>query len=110
MAVAHTLVTGEGATSLLDAFLGWHSIMAGLMAGLFCLGIFTMRAHSVGALVGLVGGVGMMAAVVSQTEVSFFLWAPIGLIGSWGLGYLASLVIPGRRQDLVGLTLYTQQR
>jgi len=110
MAVAHTLVTGEGATSLLDAFLGWYSIMAGLMAGLFCLGIFTVRAHSVGALVGLVGGVGMMAGVVSQTEVSFFLWAPIGLIGSWGLGYLASLVIPGRRQDLVGLTLYTQQR
>ena len=40
----------------------------------------------------------------------FLLYPTIGLGGCFLIGYLASLIIPGRRRDLEGLTIFTPVR
>jgi Na+/proline symporter len=107
LATAIALVLAEfNLRSAWDAFLGILGLFGGSLAGLFALGIFTRRAHGAGALAGAAAGAAATWVVQSLTPVSFFLYGATGIVTCFGVGYLASLVLPARPRDLTGLTLH----
>jgi len=77
------------------------------LGGLFVLGIFTRRANSIGALVGAITSAIVLYFVKIETPIHFLLYASIGFITCFIVGYLSSLFIPERKKSLEGLTIYT---
>jgi SSS family transporter len=82
--------------SLWDVFLQSLGLFGGGLAGIFALGIFTQRAHGTGALVGFAASAAVLAIVQQRTPVHFLLYAGIGILSAFVIGYLASLVLPAR--------------
>lgn len=59
-----------------DAFLTILGLFGGSLAGVFALGIFTRRAHAVGAVVGIATSVLTLFFVQTFTSVHFFCMRP----------------------------------
>jgi SSS family solute:Na+ symporter len=93
--------------SLWDLFLRILGLLGGGLAGIFALGIFTQRAHARGALVGILASTLLVWWVQQMTATHFFLYGAIGIVTAFGVGYGASLVLPGRIPPLDGLTIRT---
>ena len=93
--------------SLFDLFLELLGLFGGSLAGLFALGIFTRRAHGTGALIGAATSVLVLYLVSAFTPVHFFLYAGIGILTCFAVGYLASVLVPLDQPQLHGLTIYT---
>jgi len=93
--------------SLFDHFNMIMGMICGGLAGVFMLAIFTRRANTAGALIGALVGMIVPLAVKHYTEVNFYLYAPLGVGSAFAAGYLASLVLPGGKRNLAGLTVYT---
>ncbi|GIV62120.1 MAG: sodium:solute symporter [Rhodothermaceae bacterium] len=92
--------------SLWDLFLEILGLFGSSLAGLFALGIFTRRAHGAGALIGVAASIVVLYLVKMFTPIHFFLYAAIGIMTCFAVGYLASCLIPHRGQPLAGLTIY----
>lgn len=90
--------------SLWDAYSGLVGLAASGLAGLFALGIFTKRASGAGALTGAVASIVVLFYVQRFTEIHFFLYAGIGMVTCFVVGWLASVVFPSRK-DVSELTL-----
>jgi Na+/proline symporter len=95
--------------SLFDAFLKVIGLFMGVLGGLFVLGVMTRRANGAGALVGAITGATVMFCLWKFTRVNAYLYTVTGITSCFAAGYAASLVLPGRKQDLGGLTVYTMQ-
>jgi Na+/proline symporter len=95
--------------SLWDLFLQLIGLTGGALAGLFALGIFTRRAHGPGALIGAAASVLTLYYAQRYTKLSFFLYGALGILTCVLVGYLASLILPGTRKPLEGLTLFTRR-
>ena len=93
--------------SLFDLFLELLGLFGGSLAGLFALGIFTRRAHGTGALVGALTSAIVLYLVSAFTPVHFFLYAGIGILTCFAVGYLASILLPSDQPQLKGLTVYS---
>ena len=93
-----------------DLFLQLIGLTGGALAGLFALGIFTRRAHGVGAIVGACVSVVALFYVQRFTKISFFLYGAVGIVVCVVVGFLASFVLPGVRKPLDGLTVFTLRR
>ena len=106
-ATAATMVTYE-IQSLWDLFMRMIGLLSSGMAGLFAVGMFTRRANGRGALVGALISAVVIYWVQTQTAVSFFLYAAIGLLTCFAAGYIASLLLPDHPKTLKGLTVFTQ--
>ncbi len=96
--------------SLWDVFLRILGLFGGGMGGLFFMGIFTKRTNSAGVVCGLVCSAIVLYIVQAFTEVSFFLYAAIGMVVCVAVGYLASFLWLGDGKDLTGLTVFTKKR
>jgi len=94
--------------SLWDVFLNLLGLVGGTVAGLFALGIFTVRANGRGAAVGAAAGVMILYLAQRFTSVHFFLYAAVGMCSCFIVGYAASRLLPEGPRDLTGLTLYTR--
>ncbi len=77
------------------------------IVGLFTLGLLTRRAHQTGALVGVAAGMAVVIWLQNHSTITFWLFTAIGTAVTVGVGYLASLLLPGRTPALAGLTFYT---
>jgi SSS family transporter len=104
------LLSCSDITSLWDAFMSILGLLGGSMCGLFCLGIFTRRAHGTGAILGAVVGAVVLYAVQRYTHVHFLLYAAIGIAGCFAAGYILSLVLPARRPTDEAMTIYGLKR
>ena len=93
--------------SLFDLFLELLGLFGGSLAGLFALGIFTRRAHGTGALIGAISSALVLYLVSAFTPVHFFLYAGIGILTCFAVGYLASGLLSSDQPKLHGLTIYT---
>jgi len=93
--------------SLWDLYLSLLGLLGGSLAGVFAMGIFTRRAHGLGALVGAAVSAVVLFFVQRHTRVHLFLYAPVGIISCFVTGYLASLIIPAAPKRLKGLTIFT---
>jgi solute:Na+ symporter, SSS family len=100
-------MAGSEIKSLWDLFLKILGLFGGSVAGIFALGIFTTRANSAGALGGALAGV-VAVWSAQRTDIHFFLYAGIGIVVTFAVGYLLSLVLPARKQDLAGITMHTR--
>lgn len=95
--------------SLWDTYLGLLGLLGSGLAGLFALGLFSSRASGTGALVGALASAGVLWWVQKHTPLHFFLYAVVGVTACVVLGWLVSLVLPGPRRDLAGLTWRTRK-
>jgi hypothetical protein len=95
--------------SLFDSFIKVVGIFMGVLGGLFALGMLTRRASGPGALVGLVAGAAVMLALPLFSKVTGYLYPALGIATCFAVGLAASLLLPCRRRDLAGLTVFTQE-
>ncbi len=93
--------------SLWDLFTKVIGLLSGSLIGLFALGIFTRRANGVGGLIGAITSAVVLYLVQQYTPVHFFLYAFVGVVACFSVGYTASLVFPPGKQSLEGLTIHT---
>ena len=108
VATAGALVVAQlQVASMLDFFFFILYLLGGSLGGLFALGIFTRRTHGPGALVGAAVGMAAPLLAMAFTRISPQLYAAIGLAVCVVVGYLASLVLPGKARSLEGLTVFT---
>ncbi len=85
-------------------------LVVGGICGVFMLAVFSRRTTGWGALVGILVGSFTPYVISRTTSIHFFLYSTIGMFSCIITGYLASLVLPGRRKDITGLTIYTLGR
>jgi len=96
--------------SMFDTFLKVVGLTGSALAGVFILGIFTRRATSIGAISGAISGVLGLYVVQSWTSLSFFLYAPIGMLTCIIVGFSVSVLSGPQKDPLEGLTYYTIKR
>ncbi len=96
--------------SLWDSFISILGLLGGAMCGLFMLGMFTQRANGTGALIGAILGALGLWLVQQYSDVSFLLYASIGIAATFVSGYLASLLVPGDQKPAEGLTIHTLKK
>lgn len=95
--------------SIWDVFQTLVGFFGGGLTGLFVLGLFTRRAHGIGAIIGAVSSAAAVVAVAQYSRLNFFYYAAVGCLCCVGVGYLASLFIPGSPR-IAGLTVYDLPR
>jgi len=96
--------------SLFDSFIKVIGLFMGVLGGLFALGVLTRRAGGWGSMLGALAGAGVMAMLPVYTAVNGYLFAAIGLVTCFVVGYGASLLLPSESHCLDGLTIHTMQR
>ncbi len=72
---------------------------AGILLGIFSLGVFTKRVGQRGALIGLIAGVGLLLAVKFMTQTAWPWYSIIGAATTFAIGYLASSIFPESAQS-----------
>lgn len=96
--------------SLMSEYFKVIGMFMGALGGLFILGVMTKRANGMGALIGILLGVGVMIVVWQFTDINGYLYATIGIASCLVLGYFASFVTADDEQELAGLTIYDMKR
>ncbi len=96
--------------SMFDAFIKLMGLTGSALAGLFILGIFTRRTTARGAACGAGTGIVVLYLVQGYTSLTFFTYAPIGMLTCIAVGYGASRLIGPNLRSLQGLTYFTIDR
>ncbi|MCA9450290.1 MAG: sodium transporter, partial [Candidatus Omnitrophica bacterium] len=99
--------------SLLDFYIRILGLIGGGLTGLFSLGIFTRKANGTGALIGAISSAFVVYYVQAYTKIHFFMYATIGAVSCFVIGYVLSLLINLFKTDqrnIEGLTLRTLRR
>jgi cyclically-permuted mutarotase family protein len=92
--------------SLWDEFQKILGLILGGLGGLFLLGLLTRRANGPGAVIGLIGSIVVQFWVSKTGMVHLLLYAGTGFVSCFLIGYMASLLFPGRPDDITQLTIY----
>lgn len=80
------------------------------IAGIFFLGIFTLRANSAGVITGAAASILATYLVKTYSPIHHFLYLPVGVITCVLFGYLVSIILPPANKTLAGLTVFTIYR
>lgn len=80
------------------------------ISGFFLLGIFTRRANGAGVLIGGLAAILATILVREFSPIHHFLYLPTGVLTCLIVGYLASLLLPWKKKEMEGLTVYTLYR
>ena len=95
--IAAMYVARLNALSLWDPFLEFLGLVGSGLAGVVALGVFTKRANGAGALTGAIASA-LVLLWVRQTSIHFFLYAAIGFITAFIIGWLASFCFSGNKE------------
>jgi Na+/proline symporter len=79
-------------TSVVGDALAIAGFTAGILLGVFALGILTTRANELGALAGMLAGILVLTAIKFGTSVAWPWYAVAGSITTFVLGYFASFL------------------
>jgi SSS family transporter len=93
--------------SLWDVFMAILGLLGSSMCGLFMLGMYTRRANGIGAVTGAFAGAFGLYLVKVYTPMHFLLYTIVGIGLCFVVGYLTSLLVGGKQQQIAGLTVYT---
>lgn len=93
--------------SLFDYFNYILGLLASGLGGLFFMGIFFPRIGAKAAISGFIVSTILLMLVNSYTSISFLLFGFIGMIVSIIVAWLASFIMPRKKQNLNGLTWKT---
>lgn len=91
------LIATANVEYIFDYFQEVLGLFGGGLAGIFILAIFIKQANSIGAITGLFGSALVTWLVRSQTEVTVYLYAAVGVISCVMIGYLVSILFGGKR-------------
>lgn len=103
------VMAGQNYISIWDVFIEFTGLFGGITAGLFFLGVFTIRGNSSGALVGIVGSIVIMFLVKGYTNIHILLYGAISLITCFLLGYISSLFLRGK-SNITDLTIFRNNK
>ena len=81
---------------IFDYFQEVLGMFGGSLAGVFVLAIFVRKANATGAIAGVLGGALVTWLVKYNTDITVYLYAAVGVISSVLIGYLVSLLFPGK--------------
>ncbi len=84
--------------SVLESGLSIASVTLGILLGVFLLGVLTRKPGENAAVAGVVAGTAVMLWVKFATKIPFTWWVLIGSSVTFGVGLLASFVLPGERK------------
>lgn len=85
--------------SMWDQYLKVVGLFGGGLAGMFLAGVFTRRIHAAAIIVGFFTSGVVLFVIQTYTQVHFFLYAATGMLTCFAVGWLVSLVIPGKTAD-----------
>lgn len=92
------IALGIGASWISDSVirdaLAIAGFTAGIMLGLFCLGVLTRKANQSGALVGILAGIIVLSYIKFGTETAWTWLAVIGSLTTFTIGIFASWLLP----------------
>lgn len=103
-----TAVVGIAGTASALAMSAWNiqslwdqlntiiGLFAGGLGGLFLAGMLTKRVHSTGATAGLLASGIVLWIVSNYTDLSFLLYASVGIAVCFSVGYVVSVTVPSR--------------
>lgn len=94
-------------SSLFFLFQKLLGLISSGLVGVFILGIFTSRSHSLGVLIGAAASFCVLFFVTTYTNIHFYLYAVIGITTSVTVGYIASCLLPTSNGNQTGLTWAT---
>ncbi|MHC4520197.1 MAG: sodium:solute symporter family protein [Planctomycetota bacterium] len=95
--------------SLFDSFIKVIGLFMGVLGGLFALGMLTRRASGWGSLVGALAGATVMGLLPIYTRINGYLFATIGIVTCFVIGYTASLFLSKQGKSISGLTVHTMR-
>jgi solute:Na+ symporter, SSS family len=75
------------------------SVAYGALLGVFLLGVLTKRAHQNGALTGMLCGFGVELYLWLSTGVPWTWWVAIGTVVTYGIGFIASMMLNGGHES-----------
>ena len=92
------IALGIGASWISDSVirdaLAIAGFTAGIMLGLFCLGVLTRKANQSGALIGIIAGIIVLSYIKFGTETAWTWLAVIGSLTTFTIGIIASWLLP----------------
>lgn len=91
--------------SLWDTYNSLVGLAGSGLAALFALGIFTRRASGAGAIAGIIVSAIVLYWVQRHSDLHFFLYAAVGFVTCFAVGWATSFALPGRSRPLAGLVL-----
>ncbi len=83
------------------------SLLGGGIVGVYTLGMITTRANGVGAICGAAASVVVTLLVKLFTPLHWSMYSPVAIGSCLLVGYGVSLLFPGKKKDLTGLTIFT---
>lgn len=107
--IGTAIATYMATLQITSMFALWNTILGllgGGIVGLYSLGMFSRRANTAGAIVGAAASVAW-SIWLKSTDAHFMVYLPSSLLVCMAVGYVASLVLPGKPRDLAGLTVFT---
>jgi len=108
--VAALFLAKTDLSSIWDLFMMILGLLLGAITGIYSLGIFTKRANSTGAIIGVISSLGATYYVMNYTHLHFLAYPIVGVVACYVVGYLTSIMIPTKQKDITGLTVYTLQK
>ncbi|MHC4119269.1 MAG: sodium:solute symporter family transporter, partial [Planctomycetota bacterium] len=107
--ISAVLISEINPDSLWEMILLLVALFGSSLTGVFLLGVFTRRASAGGVALGVVASI--MSLIVLRTTdsppVHGVLTATVGVLSCVAIGYVASLLLPGKDRPLENLTLAT---
>ncbi|MEC7409001.1 MAG: sodium:solute symporter [Planctomycetota bacterium] len=92
------IALGIGASWISDSVirdaLAIAGFTAGIMLGLFCLGVLTRKANQSGALIGIIAGIIVLSYIKFGTETAWTWLAVMGSLTTFTIGIFASWLLP----------------
>lgn len=97
--------------TLWESFMRIMAFVGGGFAGVYILGMFTQRTHELGAIIGVISSFGCAYYLnIAHIGVHWSALSVLVVTSCVATGYLSSLIIPWKRKNLVGLTVWDQIR
>jgi solute:Na+ symporter, SSS family len=92
------LIAAQNDATLFQRFIGLLGLVGGGLVGLIALGMWTERAHTLGAAIGVIVSAAAVIWANGQPQIPSELNALIGVTTCFAVGYLASRILPGQRR------------
>jgi Na+/proline symporter len=98
------LMAGWNILSLFDYYNIILGLLGGGIAGVFAMAIFFPRINTRGALTGFIMSIIILFFILTYSSVHLLLYGFLGVTISVIIAYIVSLITPGDKKNLAGLT------
>ncbi len=90
--VAQSLLNNPEQKGAWDLFVAIQGLLGGVLAGIFCAGLFTKRANQIGVVAALVISTALLAIIKYEYQWHTQTYAALGIVSAFSISYLFSLI------------------